>query len=256
MKYLTLSLAVTISTSSVYANENQQECRAGAELNPSNRFSQHIISTDAGDYKVINDTATGLQWSYCFVGQQLDGNGIECEGQPIVPHDIEKKEDGFPNVRQVTMDEVQRENQRLGEQKPSWRLPNIKELLSIYNESCSPAIYPIFSYAMNAQPDVIDKLTQGKPAGDEMETLEAALKAAKEEGGQTGDDKVARIETAMKYKAKAYQNYTLVSDTAFIDNSYKTYYNVNFKGWGSMFNTKQLVQSTGLLRLVREIPQQ
>lgn len=255
MKSLTLSLAITISTSSVYANETQQECRAGAESNPNNRFSQHTITTDTGDYKVINDAATGLQWSYCFVGQQLDGNGIACEGQPIVPYDFEKKESGFPNVRRVTMEQVQRENQRLGAQKPSWRLPNIKELLSIYNESCNPAIYPIFSYAMNVPSQVLAELSEGRPAGDEEAVLEAALEAANEEGGQTGRDRAARIRTAIQYKAKAYQNYTLVSDTALIDNTYKTYYNINFKGWGGMFNTIQGVQPTGLLRLVREIPQ-
>ncbi len=244
MKYLTLSLVITIT--STHAAESNQECRAETNLNPNNRFSQHIITTDAGDYKVVNDTATGLQWSYCFVGQQLDGNQLECTGQPTVPYDFKAKD--YVDVRQLTMAQVQQENQSLDARNQSWRLPNIKELLSIYNENCNPAIYPMFSYATNASLDDITELTSGRPAGDD--------KVALEEARAIEDiDTVSRIETATKYKGEAYKNYTVLSDTPLILRGYKPYYSINFKGWGNTFNNTPFLQSTGLLRLVREIPQ-
>ncbi len=243
MKYLAFSLAIIIT--SAHAAESTQECKSGTNLNPSNRFSQHIITTDIGDYKVINDAGTGLQWSYCFVGQQLDGNGIGCEGQPTVPYDFKKP--GFKDVRQLTMDLVQQENQSLDARNLSWRLPNIKELLSIYNENCNPATYPVFSYTINASNDEISMFTEGSPTGDEKVALEEA--SAKDD-----IDTIARIETATKYKGKAYQNYTVLSDTPLMHKDYKPYYSVNFKGWGNTFNNTPFFQSTGLLRLVREIP--
>nr|WP_267134829.1 hypothetical protein [Vibrio sp. A1-b2] len=149
------------------------------------------------------------------------------------------------------MVQVQQENQSLDARNQSWRLPNIKELLSIYNENCNPAIYPIFSYAINAYPEEITKLTSGRPAGDGKDVIEAALEQAR---AIEDIDTVARIETATKYKGEAYKNYTVLSDTPLIHRDYKTYYSINFKGWGNTFNNTPFLQSTGLLRLVREIP--
>ncbi len=236
MKYLTLSLAISIN--SVYANENQQNCRAGADLNPNNRFSQHIISTSEGDYKVINDAATGLQWSYCFVGQrlQLTGDQAECTGQPTVPYDIES--DGFSDIRQAIMDTVQQKSQRLDGKEQSWRLPNIKELLSIYNESCSPATYPMFSYAVNTSAEEIKSLTNAPWQGEGVEGHVAS-----------------HIQAATKSKGFAYQNYTVVSDTPLIHRTHKPYYSINFNGWGGRIIPVPGHHSSGMLRLVREIPQ-
>ncbi len=235
MKYLTLSLVISIN--SVYANENQQNCRAGAELNPNNRFSQHVVSTDVGDYKVINDAATGLQWSYCFVGQglQLAGDQTECTGQPVVPYDIESQD--FSDFRQAIMDTVQQESQRLDGRDQSWRLPNIKELLSIYNKSCNPAIYPIFNYAVNAS----DKEIEGFANAPRIEL---------------GNDMLSgHTQAATITKGLAYQNYTVVSDTPLMHRTHKPYYSVNFNGWGGTIIPRPGHYSSGMLRLVREIPQ-
>ncbi len=230
MKLLTLSLA-TIATS-VNASQSTQECRTGSESASNNRFTQHVITSDIGDYKVVNDSATGLQWSYCFVGQQLDGNQTACIGQPTVPFSTENVP--YADIRKVILEAAQHESQKLDKRGKSWRLPSIKELLSIYNESCKPATYSAFSYFVDTSPEEISNLINTSLNHDGWIDYHVAF--------------------GLRYKGQAYQNHTVVSDTLVQDKDHKYYYTVNFNNWVLPIDKER--NTSGLLRLVREIPQQ
>ncbi|KHA60782.1 hypothetical protein NL53_09185 [Vibrio variabilis] len=144
MKYL--SACLSLVATSLFASTDLQECLVGTDMNPGERFSHEVITTLDGDYKVVNDAATGLQWSYCFIGQSLSSDQQRCEGTPIVAMDLVPLREHHPNVREKAMELVERENQRLGETSNLWHLPNIHDLLSIYNQRCVPAYYPMFSH--------------------------------------------------------------------------------------------------------------
>lgn len=112
MKYLTTCLSLMVT--SVWANEDLRVCLADTEMNPGNRFTHEVITTDVGDYKVVNDAATGLQWSYCFIGQTLSSDQMSCVGEPTVAMDLFPERKFYPNVREKTLEIVEAENQRLG----------------------------------------------------------------------------------------------------------------------------------------------
>ncbi|MEI8657886.1 MULTISPECIES: Lcl domain-containing protein [Vibrio] len=228
MKYLTLSLALV--TLSAHTTEVIQECRTGTDLNPNQRFTQQIITTDMGDYKVVNDAATGLQWSYCFVGQELDANQVDCIGKPTVPYDTQTE--GYANIRRATIEQIQLESKRLDGRNLSWRLPNIKELLSIYNEHCKPATYSMFSHSLNTYPEEIAALINTPLEHNNWQEYHTIF--------------------SLRDRGKAYQNHTVVSDTAVTHNNYMYYYTVNFNGWSTPIDKDR--KSSGLLRLVRKIP--
>lgn len=232
MKYLSLSL--TIFAISAYASEPELQCSSDTELNPNNRFSHHVMTTDIGDYKVVNDATTGLQWSYCFVGQTFDSQLDECLDAASVPYELSDSS-FYANIRQVTMDAVESENQRLGSSKHRWRLPSVKELIGIYNDQCVPAYYPAFSYEINVSQQEIEDLSNTPYSTDEtMIGYHTAISA--------------------RQKSVVYQNITITSDTALLDSDHIHYYTVNFSGWGSLLD--QLRGTSGMLRLVREIPQE
>jgi hypothetical protein len=232
VKYLSLSLMMFIS--SAYAAELELQCGANTDLNPNNRFSHDVISTDIGDYKVVNDATTGLQWSYCFVGQTYDSLQDACLEVPTVPYEL--SDDSFyANIRQVTMDAVESANQQLGSIEHRWRLPSVKELVGIYNDQCVPGNYPVFSYDINVSQQEIEALSNTPYSTDEtMIGYHTAIYA--------------------RQKGEIYQNITVTSDTAMLDSNYIHYYTVNFRGWGSLLN--QMRRTSGMLRLVRDIPQE
>jgi hypothetical protein len=232
VKYL--SLILTFFVASAFAAEPELQCGADTDLNPNNRFSHDVLATDIGDYKVINDATTGLQWSYCFVGQTFDSQQDVCLGVPTVPYELSDSNYNS-NIRQASMDAVESENQQLGTLGHPWRLPNIKELIGIYNEQCVPANYPAFSYAINVSQSEIEDLGNTPYSTDET---------------------IIGYHTAIsaRQKSAVYQNMTITSDTVLLDRDYLHYYTVDFSGWGSLLN--QLRRTSGMLRLVREIPKE
>ena len=230
MKYLSISLMVFAT--SAFAAERELQCGPNTELNPNNRFSHEVITTDIGDYKVVNDAATGLQWSYCLVGQTYDDLQDECLGSPSVPY--EYGDDLNPNIRQATMEAVKSESQLLDALENSWRLPNIKELMSIYNDQCVPTYYPAFNYDINLSEDEIESLANTPNDFNSIEEYHEVMDA--------------------KSRGKVYQRLTISSDTALFDRDSMYYYTVEFIGWGSPMD--QMRGIGGMLRLVREIPKQ
>lgn len=230
MKYLSLSLTVFVM--SAYAAEPDLQCKPSVDLNPNNRFSHEVITTDIGDYKVVNDTATGLQWSYCFVGQTFDSQQDTCLGTPTVPYEISDSS-FYPDIRLVTMEAVESENKQLGALEHRWRLPNVKELMGLYNDQCVPAYYPAFSYDINVSQQEIEDLGNTPYSTDETMTgYHTAISA--------------------RQKSTIYQNMTITSDTALLDRDHIHNYTVDFSGWGSLLN--QIRRTSGMLRLVREVP--
>ncbi len=230
MKLLTLSLAIVAT--SVNASQSTQECRADSESASNNRFTPHVITSDIGDYKVVNDSATGLQWSFCFVGQQLSGDQTECTGKPTVPFSTENVP--YADIRKVILETAQKESEKLDKKNQSWRLPSIKELLSIYNESCKPATYSAFSYFVDTSPEEISNLINTSLNHDIWSDYHVAF--------------------GLIHKGKAYQNYTVVSDSAVNHKDHKFYYTINFNDW--VYPIDKDRNTSGLIRLVREIPKQ
>ncbi len=235
MKYLNYLLL--FFASSVSAAEPEFSCSESSELNPNQRFSHEIISSDIGDYKVVNDKTTGLQWAFCLAGQSLSSDQSSCESEPTFPVDVESaKNNGF-NLRQVAMSALTKENHRINTDGGDWRLPSTKELLSIYNQTCIPALYSTFSYNPN--------LTE-----TEIEDLTTACTGCSEQDDLYYD----------RERAKAYQRYSLLSDTTRADDkAVQTYHVVHFSASDSPIATSGTFAVTKPLgapmRLVRKIPE-
>ncbi len=232
LNYLLLFLASTVT-----AAEPELSCSDSSELNPGQRFSQEIITSDLGDYKVVNDKATGLQWTFCLAGQSLSSDEASCDGEPTFPASAESAANNGFNLRQVAMSVLIQENQRVNTDGDDWRLPSTKELLSIYNQNCTPALYPVFSYSSN--------LTE-----TEIEDLTTACTGCSENDELYYD----------RERGKAYQRYSLLSDTTRTDTkTVQTYHVVHFSSSDSPIGTSGTFSVTkpmgAPMRLVREIPQ-
>ncbi|OFI69948.1 DUF1566 domain-containing protein [Vibrio cholerae] len=211
--------------------QQMQVCLPNADLNPNQRFSHAILSTDMGDYKVVNDAATGLQWSYCLVGQTLNADQINCDGQPVVPYDVAPVEKYKPNIREKVLDALYTEKQKLGTVGANWRLPNAQELLSIYNERCYPNTYPAFHYSLGMTEEEIRQLASIRIDWKLPDAERNALAADQARG-------------------KAYKGIYLTTDSAQPGDDY-FYYAITFREMSSPFVHGN---NPGMLRMVRPIP--
>lgn len=230
MKYL--SVCLSLVATSLFASTDLQECLVGSDMNPGERFSYEVITTLDGDYKVVNDSATGLQWSYCFVGQTLSSDQQYCEGTPTVAMDLVPIRKYYPNVREKTTALVAQENQRLGESTNLWHLPNIHDLLSIYNERCVPAYYPMFSHHIG--------LTKAEIT---------ALKETKIDYSLSEEDRKNEAEKA--FRGRAYDALNVSTDSN-IPGEYLFFYAVSFDGRDNPVVGSNNIYS--MLRLVRKLP--
>ncbi|ASK56616.1 hypothetical protein CEQ48_18445 [Vibrio tarriae] len=213
--------------------QQPQVCLPNTDLNPNQRFSHAILNTDMGDYKVVNDEATGLQWSYCLVGQTLNADQINCDGQPVVPYDVTPVEQYKPNIRAKVLDALFSEKQKLGSEGASWRLPNTQELLSIYNDRCYPNTYPAFHFSFGLTEEEISQLANIKVDWKLPDAEINALSAELERGS-------------------AYQTMNLTTDSVLQGYDYY-YYTVPFKELSSPIKMNSN-KNPGMLRLVRTIP--
>ncbi|CCN81194.1 hypothetical protein [Vibrio nigripulchritudo] len=232
MKYLTACLSLMVT--SAWANEDLRACLADTEMNPGNRFTHEVINTDAGDYKVVNDAATDLQWSYCFIGQTLSSDQMSCEGVPTVAMDLFPERKFYPNVREKTLEIVEAENQRLGESNHLWHLPNMKDLLTIYNERCVPATYPMFSYNIDLTTEEIIALKDTEFDWDWPENEKA-------------------IASEKRFRGQAYHSLRVSTDSNLLGD-YLFFYTVSFNGHSSPLRAHS--NNYSMMRLVRKKPQQ
>ncbi|HHY0340176.1 TPA: hypothetical protein ACVU1F_002690 [Vibrio cholerae] len=212
--------------------QQAQVCLPNTDLNPNQRFSHVILNTDIGDYKVVNDAVTGLQWSYCLVGQTLNADQITCDGQPVVPYDEAPVEQYKPNIREKVLDALYTEKQKLGTVGANWRLPNTQELLSIYNDRCYPNTYPAFHFSFGLTEEEI-KLANTKMDWSLPEPERNALLAVLSRG-------------------KAYKAIYLTTDSALPGGDGYFYYSIPFKELSSPIKING--DNPGMLRLVRPIP--
>ncbi|QYO70024.1 DUF1566 domain-containing protein [Vibrio cholerae] len=230
MKYSLILVTLLIAPSSLA--QPLQTCLANTDLNPNQRFSHQIISTDIGDYKVVNDAVTGLQWSYCLVGQTLNADQITCDGQPVVPYDVAPVEQNKPNIREKVLDALYAEKQKLGTVGANWRLPNTQELLSIYNDRCYPNTYPAFHFSFGLTEEEINQLANTK--------VDWSLPEPEQNAQLTEFT-----------RGKAYKAIYLTTDSALPGDGY-FYYSIPFKELSSPINING--NNPGMLRLVRAIP--
>lgn len=212
--------------------QQAQVCLPNTDLNPNQRFSHVILNTDIGDYKVVNDAVTGLQWSYCLVGQTFNADQITCDGQPVVPYDEAPVEQYKPNIREKVLDALYTEKQKLGTVGANWRLPNTQELLSIYNDRCYPNTYPAFHFSFGLTEEEINQLANTKVDWSLPEPERNALLAVLSRG-------------------KAYKAIYLTTDSALPGDGY-FYYSIPFKELSSPIKING--DNPGMLRLVRPIP--
>lgn len=125
MSSLTKTLvAFCILTSLSMTSNAGQICQNSTLVSstPSSRFLDNKDGT-------ITDQKTGLMWKACSEGQAWNGNTCANTAQPY-------------NTWQAALQAVQSINNTGGYAKHSdWRLPNIKELVSIVERQCySPSI--------------------------------------------------------------------------------------------------------------------
>lgn len=116
-----------------------RECLPGYQ-DDHNRFVSEQVDTAEGKLNVVNDRATGLQWLYCPYGQQASADGTGCEGTPAFISTRANVEDN------PLMGVIKQANDRLGTPAQPWRAPDIKELFTLYNNQCQPAIYAAQGY--------------------------------------------------------------------------------------------------------------
>ncbi|PKG40156.1 DUF1566 domain-containing protein [Psychromonas sp. Urea-02u-13] len=149
MNKLTLILPFALISQVVFAEVAPvlvPECYEGTSaLDQTGRFENTILPTDDGDFKVVNDLATGLQWAYCPYGQTVTAEGACSGSQHLLSGNWKTN---YPlEVSKI----INKENTRLGEYAQPWRAPNFNEAMSIYNKDCTPNIYTNFYYSQLSQ---------------------------------------------------------------------------------------------------------
>lgn len=213
------------------------ECLPGYQ-NDHNRFVSEQVDTAEGKLNVVNDRATGLQWLYCPYGQHASTDGTGCEGAPAFISTRANAEDN------PLMGVIKQANDRLGTPAQPWRAPDIKELFTLYNNQCQPAIYAAQGYPATS--------LQSQIAADK-DTLcaDAASKWDKvaEQWIEAPDD----VKTACR---AAEQQLWALANIAFGSDSSggEGYDFLNFAGSGETFNVGGIGLSSVMLRLVRPIP--
>lgn len=125
-----LSIISTLALFSIAQTTQAQECNTTSMVS-SNTPEQFVINFKQG---TVIDARTGLEWSICSSGQIWQNNN--CTGTPT---HFDNYDDALDSVNKNSLGS-------------NFRLPNIKELGSIVERSCtSPAIdLTIFNSTLNA----------------------------------------------------------------------------------------------------------
>jgi len=115
-----MKLLIFIFSFVISLNALSKECNEDY-VSEMNRFKDNENGT-------ISDLVTGLMWQKCALGQSW--SGAHCEGQA----------EGYSDVKDALA--VAEKNVLKG--YFDWRLPNSKELYSLVNAACRPAVYNEF----------------------------------------------------------------------------------------------------------------
>lgn len=214
-----------------------RECLPGYQ-DDHNRFVSVQVDTTEGKLSVVNDRATGLQWLYCPYGQHASTDGTGCEGTPAFISTRANVEDN------PLMGVIKQANDRLGTPAQPWRAPDIKELFTLYNNQCQPAIYAAQGYPSTSLQSQItaDKETLCADAASKWdEVTEQWIEAP---------DDVKTACDAAEQQLWALSNIAFGSDSS----GGEGYDFLNFAGSGETFNVGGIGLSSVMLRLVRPIP--
>lgn len=192
MKKLILTLPFALISPTLLAETGvapilQSSCYTDTvALDQTGRFESKTLTSDDGDFKVVNDLATGLQWAYCPYGTDVTAEGT-CSGtQFVLPRSWSTN---YPiEISKV----VNKENTRLGEYVDPWRVANFNESLSIFNKSCTPNVYTNFYYAQHTQAE-LDEMLALRVADHHQATMEWVLMGLFTFATETPNKNVKRI---------------------------------------------------------------
>ncbi|MDM5135902.1 DUF1566 domain-containing protein [Aeromonas salmonicida] len=214
-----------------------RECLPGYQ-DDHNRFVSEQVDTAEGKLNVVNDRATGLQWLYCPYGQHASADGTGCEGTPAFISTRANAEDN------PLMGVIKQANDQLGTPAQPWRAPDIKELFTLYNNQCQPAIYAAQGYpATSLQSQIVaDKETLCADAASKWDKVT-------EQWIEAPDDVKAACRSA-EQQLWALTNIAFGSDSS----GGEGYDFLNFASSGETFNVGGIGLSSVMLRLVRPIP--
>ncbi len=111
------------------AGQSQAICLDNLQATTPDKRFEVIKDQDGKSTGVVRDLATGLMWTQCPVGYQLDATfGLFCEAT-----DGETTSFDWQTALSTAQGTVQG--------KTGWRVPNIKELMSLVERACyNPAI--------------------------------------------------------------------------------------------------------------------
>ncbi|MGL5090824.1 MAG: DUF1566 domain-containing protein [Aeromonas sobria] len=213
-----------------------RECLPGYQEDGT-RFVSEQVDTAEGKLHVVNDRATGLQWLYCPYGQSAN-NDKGCDGLPVF---IDSKATLADNP---LMSLISQANEEFESQTHPWRAPDVKELFTLYNNQCQPAIYLAHAYPSAQQLEQIE--------GDKAQIC---AKAAAVWNEQTKAFIYAAPELEQACRLAENQAYALKHLSFVSDSSSGRGYNyLNFARNGETFFYGGIGSNGVMLRLVRPIP--
>lgn len=143
MKKLLLAAAITLSFS---VTAVEQSCEMGHEAStPTARFINNSNGT-------VTDQATKLIWMRCSVGQTWNSETKYCDGLPVTVF--------WQGALQAAENARSNEANKLYHfaEKTNWRVPNIKELVSIREQRC---VYPAMNNVIFPNIDAIAQAEGG-----------------------------------------------------------------------------------------------
>ncbi len=143
MKKLLLAAAITLSVS---ATAVEQACEMSFDAStPTARFIDNNDGT-------VTDQATQLTWMRCSVGQSWNNETKHCDGMPVAVF--------WQGALQAADNARTNEANKLYHfaDKTNWRVPNIKELVSIREQRC---VHPAMNSVIFPNVDAIAQAEGG-----------------------------------------------------------------------------------------------
>ncbi len=116
LKASVIASSAIISSVLFCTNVFAQECPGTSTTSPTENFITEDISQE-----MVIDSTTGLAWARCVVGQTWNGTTETCTGEAL---------------RLTWQEALQASSSYQAGNFDDWRVPNIKELVSIVERAC------------------------------------------------------------------------------------------------------------------------